>query len=181
MRILVGVCSGRDWKPQFGVHFALAICTARHQGHEIGLESIDIKAGVAQSNIAQARQDIVKYALDNGHTHIMMFDDDMTFPPDVILQLAKHKKQVVFPNVCRKLPNQVSGVVLDDNLERLNSTGLSGLQKVPYGTLACTLIEVSALKDLQEPHFEVLWNPKKYPDGSVDRTVPDNASGLVVI
>ncbi len=159
MKILVGVSSCRDWKPQFGVNFAMAIATALKNGHEVGIQTVDIMAGAAQSLLPQARQNILDHAVKNGHTHIVMFDDDMVFPPDVIIRLAKHNKQVVFPNVCQKLQNKISGVVLKDDLSRLDSTGRNGLERVPYGTLACTMIEVAAFASLPRPHFEVMWSP----------------------
>ena len=151
--------SARDWKAAFGVRFAMAVATTISLGHEIGLEDVDIMGGINRSNVAQARQDVISYVQQTRkHTHIMLFDDDMVFPPDVVIKLAKHKKKFIFPNVAQKDPTKVKGVCLDGAGERIDSTGRSGLEQVSWGTLACTLIDVNCFIDVHPPHFAIEWN-----------------------
>lgn len=159
MRILVSVCSTRDWKPHFGIRFANMIVQTTRRGNEISLVDLDLRGGASQSNLSAARQAHIDHAMQAGYTHIAMFDDDMMFPGDTILRLAKHGLPFVFANVAQKVPNKVNGVCLDlENVQRIDSTGRTGVEQVAYGTLACTLIEVEQFRHIPRPHFAVEWD-----------------------
>ena len=158
MKLLVAVSSCRDWKPHFGTCFGNAMMLTNSRGGEVGITEISVRNAASQSNIAQSRQNTIDYAIESGQDAVMMFDDDMVFPPDVILKLAKTNKPFVFPNVCQKLPEKISGVVLSGDDKRLDSSFRSGLEKVLWGTLACTLIHVACFNKIPRPHFEILWD-----------------------
>jgi hypothetical protein len=132
-----------------------------HTGKDINLTQLDIRGGVAESLLSSARQRKLDLAIKGDYTHIAMFDDDMTFPKDTVHQLLKHEKDFVCANVCQKTPEKISGVCLDlKDGKRINSDGAYGLEEVSYGTLACTLIRLDAIRHVQKPHFEVLWSPE---------------------
>lgn len=159
MKILVAVSSVRDWKPQFGISFAYMIATSHRRGNELDIRKIDLWGATNQSCISRAREEIFKFAFQKDYTHLATFDDDMEIPADTIMRLAAPKEAVVFANVCQKIPDKVSGVCLNDDGDRIDSTVRCGLERVLYGTLACTLIDLRAIRHLYKPPmFEVLWD-----------------------
>ena len=165
MRVVCGITSCRDWKPQFGLSFAFMYGHTLQRGHEIGIEKLDIYAGAQQSCFSSGRQNIVNHALAKDYTHIAFFDDDMQFPPDTILRLAKHQKYFVCANATQKTV-EVRGVCLDDKNQRIDSTRKSGLELVLYGSLGVALVDVRAIAIEPPPHFMVLYNQpnKTYVD-----------------
>lgn len=159
MKLLIAVASSRDVKPHFAMSLAYCHNTTFANGHLIGLTALHLYGGAAQSNLSRARQKILNMAINGNYTHVAMFDDDQQFPPDTVLRLAKHRKGFVFPNIAQKTPSGVNGVCLTPKPEtRIDSTGKTGLERVAYGTLACTLIEIEAIRHVPAPHFEVLWD-----------------------
>lgn len=158
MRILCAVASGRDWKPHFGMSFAFMYGMTWKHGDKIGLETLDIYALAQQSCFSTGREKIIQHAIRRDYTHVALFDDDMEFPPETILQFASYDLDFVCANARRKIP-EVSGICLDFDSNRINSTGKSGLEQVGFGIMACTLIKVDAIKRSGgAPFFEVVWN-----------------------
>jgi hypothetical protein len=156
VNLFIGVTSCRDWKPYFGSAFTEVICYTF--SHALGqrLNNISVGPAVNQSNLSAGRQLILDQAINGDYTHLFVADDDMAFPPDTIEQLLKHDKDIAFPNV-RQKREEINGVCLDMDLKRIDSTKRTGLERVSYGTLACTLIKLEKVRKIPRPHFEVRW------------------------
>ncbi len=157
VNIIVSVNCARDVKPQFTARLWHAGMWTFKHSHEIGLNTIDLHLGANQSSLSSSRQVHLDHALKSGYSHMFMVDDDQEFPRDTIMRLLAHQKPVVFPNIAQKVPGKVIGVVLDDDGKRIDSTGRAGLEQVSYGTLACTLLDLSCIRNIPRPHFEVSW------------------------
>jgi hypothetical protein len=161
VRLAIVVCSSRDIKPQTNISLVNITGYLIHKGFEIGLTQLDVMGGVAESLISAARQRKLDFAFAGNYTHLFLADDDMEFPYDTVHRLMRRDKDVVFANVAQKTPGKLSGVCLDvENQKRINSAGKTGLEEVSFGTLACTLIKLDAIRNIPKPHFEVLWNPE---------------------
>lgn len=157
MKLAIAICSTRDWKPHFGVSLVGLV------GHVIAggvknekLEQFDLLTRSNCSNLCNGRASVLEEAIERGFTHVLMLDDDGSFPPDIIDELAKHKKQVVGANLPHK--------TLDSPGTALGMDGKpvvgDGLQEVVAMGLAIVLIDLSALKKLQKPWFETRWIPQ---------------------
>jgi len=160
VRLLIVSCSSRDMKPQTSSSLLNLGMWLTGKGGDFGLTDIDVIGGVSESLLSNARQRRLDMALEGNYTHLACFDDDMIFPYDTVHRLIAHKRDVVFANVCQKTPGKISGVCLDSiEQKRIDSSGKTGLERVAYGTLACTLIRLDAIRQIPKPHFEVLWEP----------------------
>jgi len=60
--------------------------------------------GSFAGNIADARNSLVRQALDEHCTHIIMMDTDQIYPPDCLAKLLSHKQPVVGTPVHRRWP-----------------------------------------------------------------------------
>lgn len=79
--------------PTFGMvshYFAQA-----RQGQMFPLVSSSVDMYVKGKPIAEARNEIVQYALDAGANYIYWLDDDVIAPPDAFLKLWKHQKDII--------------------------------------------------------------------------------------
>lgn len=160
VNVIISVNCARDTKPQFTARlWHMGMWTFKHS-QEINLGTIDLHLGAHQSSLPASRQAHLDHALKSGYTHAFLCDDDQEFPPDTILRLLAHKKSIVFANICQKTPHKISGVCLDDDGKRIDSSGRTGLEQVSYGTLGCTLIDLAYIRDIPRPHFEVQWIPQ---------------------
>lgn len=159
IRLIVATCSSRDVKAQTASSLVNLTGWLIHTGDKIGLTQLDAVGGVAESLLSAARQRKLNYALEGNFTHIAMFDDDMTFPKDIIHRFLSHDKDFVCTNVCQKKPNKTIGVCLDLHTGERISVPRSGLEEVAYGTLSCALIKLDAIRHIAAPHFEVIWQP----------------------
>lgn len=160
VRLFIAVSSCRDWKPHFASAFTELICYTSRNGLNGRLTEITIGPAVNQSNLSASRQKLLDQAIDGGFSHIVMLDDDMMFPADMIEKFLAHDKDLVCANVCQKVPDKINGVCLDFKGQRINSTHKSGLEKIGFGTLAVTLLKLDVLKNIPRPHFEVIWRPE---------------------
>jgi hypothetical protein len=160
LNILCSVVSARDVKPQFTARFwHLGVVTTRMSMlGNININKLDSRCGAHQSSLSASRQHHLDEALKGGYSHIFMLDDDQDFPPDTLIRLVSHRKPVVFPNICQKKPDAISGVVLDFDGKRIDSRGRTGIEQVGTGTLACTLIDLDCIRPIPRPHFPVAWN-----------------------
>lgn len=102
------------------------------------------------SIIPDARNAIVDAAIDNGCSHILFLDSDMTFPNNVVEKLLTHSKPIVGAyGVKRKLPIEKCGKPLGD----WKSTGLIEMESMG---MAVTLISTEVFRKLSKPYF--MWD-----------------------
>lgn len=107
------------------------------------------------SLLSQGRQNILTMAMAENFTYLLMLDDDMTFPPHVVDQLLSHNLQAVGVDA----PGRGNGVVstaigLDG--EALPRGG--GLIQVKRCGLSVFLLNLSAIRTICPPHFEIRWS-----------------------
>lgn len=153
--IVISVNCARDTKPQFTARlWHMGMWTFKHMSN---LGTIDLHLGANQSSLPASRQSHIDHALKSGYTHAFLCDDDQEFPKDTIIRLLSHQKPIVCANICQKTPYRISGVCLDDDGKRIDSTGRKGLEQISYGTLGCTLLDLSYVRNIPRPHFEVKW------------------------
>ena len=151
MKLLIAIPSNRDWKSGFNRSFTSLVMN-------LGKNKVDAQFSLMSgvSCLSRGRQDALKYAQDNGYTHLLMLDDDMVFPEDLVLRLAAHIKPVVAFNYRKKTPDKVEGVCMDLKGQLINECGV-GLQPVDYIGFGAVLIDLASMDHVKAPHFEVRW------------------------
>lgn len=157
MKLAIATCSTRDWKPHFGVCLAGLVGYVLTNGiKDDKLEQFDLLTRSNCSNLCNGRASILEEAIERGFTHVLLLDDDGAFPPSIVDDLARHKKSVVGANLPHKTLDS-PGTALGMDGQPLKA---DGLQEVVAMGLAAVLIDLSVVKDLPKPWFEVRWVPQ---------------------
>jgi hypothetical protein len=152
IRLLIGIISARDWKPSFGV--AMSRLTARLQTHGINGEPIGM--GLSQmmqvSNMCFMRQQIMEQGIQEGWSHVVFIDDDVTFPPHALDVLLSHDKPFIGINICKKNQHCIAPTASRRN-EPVTSEGKEGLEEVESTTMALFVSRVEEYRKIQPPYF----------------------------
>lgn len=157
--LYIVVPSARDWKGAFGaslmgvIHHLSSVGLSKHKLVGLGMNAIQ-----GASCLSRARQAGLGQAISSGYTHLLMLDDDMTFPADTVDRLLNHEKPVVAANYCRKLPGKPVPLCMGLDGALLESTGKTGLEEVGFVGGGVVMVDVAAIKDIPAPHFCVLWD-----------------------
>jgi hypothetical protein len=120
--------------------------------------------------VHMARQDLLVQAVKVGATHVMWLDTDHQFPPNLLVRLLAHNKDMVGINYpTRKQPvrfvafEHVKGHP-DDEESRVLMTGPDsvGLEKVDALGFGAVLMKTPPLDDLPNPlehgpWFDIVW------------------------
>lgn len=156
--LAICVVSNRDHSPDF------TRCLAHLVAHLVAnpcCENIDLKIAKNCSLLSVARQGMIDECRDQGHSHMLMLDDDMVFPPYLANKLAAHKKRCIGVNSLRKNPDALNYTARGLNGEWVASKGKTGIQEVSAVGLAMFLLDLDAMRKIPKPHFEVRWNEEK--------------------
>lgn len=108
------------------------------------------------------RNKLIDEAIKAKATHIMFIDADMTFPPDGILKLLSHKKDIIGANYNVRLdPNSISATgpttkmkVKGEVVSMLSEGFPTELFKCHAVATGFMLIKLDCLKKLQKPYFD---------------------------
>ena len=162
--------------PALGLHKSvMSISLAALAAHSI-MAGVQINLiGHDLSGIARNRNILAKAAVETGSTHILMLDSDMTFPPDLLVRLLAHGKDIVgVPYPRRSPPYELLG--RPKYPEAGDQNGLVEMEMLPAGLL---LIKTDVFKSIQSPWF---WESYKYDGEPVDqlRTVLYDALSAMV-
>lgn len=119
--------------------------------------------------VHQARQKLLKQALESDRTHILWLDSDMMFPRDALMRLLAHNVDVVGINYChRGLPFEfvaIKKIGWGENEEAVklitapDSKGLETVEAIGFGLVLMRLDAIRAcLPDLKTtPWFGFDW------------------------
>lgn len=156
MRVYIAVCSCRDWKPQFGKSLCGIIA---HKAK--GVDGVFLNVLQGTSVLPRARQLAIEDAINGGFTHILMIDDDMAFPHDLLESLSSRNVPIVGINYSRKEPNNPSPMACGLDGQVVSSKGKTGAEEIGWIGFGAVLIELAAIKDMPKPWFEMRWLPER--------------------
>lgn len=167
MRLFIAISSNRDHKPYFTqclVNLVTYLTTKGIYGNE--LESLVTCIQSDTSVLSFGRQKMIQDAIKAGATHILFLDDDMVFPENIVDYLSNRKVDVVAINGCKKNPLELNYCALGLDGKHIESKDKKDLVEASKVGLAVMLLNLDALKNIPEPHFEVLYNQesKGYQD-----------------
>lgn len=106
----------------------------------------------ASSILPHARAKVIESALSAGATHVLMIDSDMTYPPDIVARLIRHRRPFVACNATTRRPpirwvaKTKGGDVMDSNRGR-------GIEAASVCGLAVALIERRVFEAIPAPRF----------------------------
>lgn len=132
--------------------------------------SLTVCMDIVESSVIHTnREQLVKRAIEAGRTHLMFFDDDMTFEPQVLEIMLGRRQPVVVTNYLIKTANP-EFVAVGLNGQRVPTLERStGLEPIAYSGFGCSLFELEVFKRTPQPWFL----PKFIPESS-SYTTEDN-------
>lgn len=156
--LAICVVSNRDPPPDFGS--CLAHMVAYLHGKPC-FDQIDLKLSKNCSLLPVARQGMIDECIAEKHSHMLMLDDDMVYPPDLVNRLSAHGKRCIGVNSLRKNPDSLGYTAKGLDGEWVESKGKTGIQEVAAVGLAMFLLDLDVMRKIPKPHFEIRWNEEK--------------------
>jgi len=95
IRLFITVPSNRDWKPQFALSLINLVMYVQAKGINGVPVQLNLHALMQASLIPKARQMGIDAAIEDKADLVLMLDDDMTFPSNLVDQLASHGENFV--------------------------------------------------------------------------------------
>lgn len=161
--VLVGIPSGGDWKPNFGMSLVNMVLasqgTLRSGGRVERLSLYNVRGSILPRN----RSEIVARALEGRFSHILFLDDDMLFPQHTLMRLLDHGKAVIACNCPTKmLPSTSTARAKSEDVHGvpINSAETTGVGKVWRVGTGIMLLETRVFRNLPHPWFPIEWNAK---------------------
>lgn len=144
-RVALCVPSGRTWEGSS----ANAIVALSYYSAQAGIEMIALN--VQASAISHGRNSSVKIALDAGADFLMWIDSDMVMPPDSLVRLMAHGKDIVGATYNKRtIPHTTLGLFAGPRPERMMTDGLHEALLLPGGMM---LVKADVYRKLGFPHY----------------------------
>lgn len=157
VRLYIAVPSSRDWKMAFGASLTALVYRLSKRGlDDRKLADFYLNVSNGASCLPRTRQKIINEAIKGGYTHLLMLDDDMSFPDTVLKNLIRHDLACVGANY-RQKTGEVKGTATSLYGEKINSSGKVGLQEVMFAGLGIMLVDLKKIEAVKAPHFEIPW------------------------
>jgi hypothetical protein len=144
-RVLVSLPSGRTWESRTATAVA-GLCTfsALH-GVQISIANLE------GSMISKQRNDLVKMAIENNFDYMMWVDTDMIMPPNALLRLLGHNKDVVGATYNKRVPPyETLGKLKGPQPADLLQGGLFEADLMPGGFM---LVKTEVYKKMGWPYY----------------------------
>src|SRR5262245_5686952 len=147
--IKVWLClpSGRTWEARTATSVAAIATYSALQGIQVGIINLE------GSMITKQRNDLVEHARKIESDYMFMLDTDMQAPPQTLVRLLKHDKDIVGATYNKRVPpfetlGKLKGERPTD--DELRKGGLREAELLPTG---CLLIKMSVFDKLTWPYF----------------------------
>jgi hypothetical protein len=141
-RVAIAVPSGDMVHADFAMAYA-RLCVA---SAALPLQLISAKSSI----VAQARNTGVEHAKECGASYLLFLDSDMVFPPNALLRLLLHQKDIVGATYTKRVaPYDVLGSKLAEQTAA-PSGDLLEMHRIPTG---CLLINMQVFDKLAKPYF----------------------------
>lgn len=157
---------GKEWTKEHSSLVKRGVVTTYHPNEWTGVEFMKNLFGlkrcevpfeylqVTRAPIHLARQLAADFALDSGFDWWVQFDDDATFPNDVLRLLARHQKEVVTTLAYQRKPPHGACIfeIGEDGLMggQLNGWENTGLRRVDVSGYHVSMMHTSVIKKLRD-------------------------------
>ena len=157
MNILIGIPT----KGLIDISAAISIMNLDWDGHSIEYTH---SKGAGVYGVAQARNNLVRQAIDGGYDKLLMIDDDMILPEDAIKNLLDPDVPIV--TGCARFKNDSMRSPLFKGYQDAEGSDAwkwdeiqAGRFEISNGGVACAMIDVSLLRDMPDPWF--VWEERE--------------------
>jgi hypothetical protein len=164
VKLALCIPSQGEWKADFGMCFVQMCLQMACNPFEEGQDRNVIVLDKRTSLLPRSRQECLEDAILQDCTHAFFMDTDQSFPADIAHKFMAWKKPVVAANVALKImpsfptarnrgPTAFGVPVTSDN----DKHGLEKVWRVGAGLM---LIDLSILKNVPKPWFEIHYSAK---------------------
>ncbi len=159
-RIMFCIPSGRTWESRTAACVAGLVSYTAMQGYSVGIANLE------SSMITKGRNDLAAMSIKQGFDYSMWIDTDMVMPPDTVIRLLAHKKDIVGATYNKRVPPY-------ETLGRLKGqkpgdvTTLGGLKEAEQMPGGCMLVKNTVYQKLGWPWY---WETYRWPgENGVDQ------------
>lgn len=151
-KVMICLPSGRTWEARTATAVAGMATFSALQGFQIGI------ANMEGSMITKQRNDLMTMAMQAGFDYALQVDTDMVFPPDCLLRLYKHNKDIVGATYNKRVPPyETLGKLKGEKPADIGKGGLREAELMPGGMM---LIRMDVFRKLGWPwYFETYQWP----------------------
>lgn len=158
--LYIAIPTCRDWKSGFATSMIALTSKLTSDYYKGKIEGLHVNNQVS-SLLPWGRQLMINDALSTDNfTHILFIDDDTKFQCEAVDSLLSRKLPFVAANMCRKIMED-TGIASGIDGKAIDSTGRVGVEEVAHAGLGMALLEVSMLRQIDAPHFEIIWQPEQ--------------------
>lgn len=144
IRVALSVPSGRSWEANTGCAVAGLSAYSTAAGVDIAMMNVQ------SSMITHGRNSSVEIALNNNCDYILWIDSDMEFPPDALMRLLGHQKDIVGATYNKRVPPyETLGKLSGPKPDRIDG-GLMEALLMPSGML---LVKTDVYRRLSYPWY----------------------------
>jgi hypothetical protein len=147
LRVAIATPSGRSYEAGCANCIAALAAYSAQAGIDLSLINVQTSA------ITHGRNSTVQIAMENNCDKILWVDSDMTFPPNTLVRLLQHQKDIVGATYNKRTPPYTTlGRLKGQNpgTAALNAGGLHEAELLPGGLL---LIDMNVYKALKWPWY----------------------------
>lgn len=136
---------------------ALACYTLTQSSRVIDLQFVQVGTSI----LPFSRHLLVARALETKVDWLFTVDSDMRFPPDALIRLLRHDRDIVGINAMSRRPPYRCTAQKENGDELITNEYSSGIEKVGRMGLGLLLIRTEVFRKLEPPWFEFRYLPEK--------------------
>jgi hypothetical protein len=130
------------------------------------------------SILPQSRQALANLALENGATHLLWIDSDMSFPKDMLLRFLQRDEKIIGINAVTRRPPHLSCAQYDDGSFVKTSRDSQGLEKIGRTGFGVLWAAAEVFAAMPKPYFQFPWDEKLQDFRGEDMYFFDQANKL---
>lgn len=169
-RVCLCIPSTRTWEARTSACISGVATFSAINGVSIGIVNLET------SMVTKGRNDLVDQVLKHGFEYAMWIDSDMVVPPDTIIRLLKHKKDIVGATYNKRVPPYETLGKLKGKAPEAGEVlhGLFEAEQLPAG---CMLVKTDVYRKLGWPwYFETYRWPGENGVDSLKEYIRHNYS-----
>lgn len=145
--VMICLPSGRTWEARTATFVAGMMTYSAMQGVQLGICNLE------SSMITKGRNDLVGKALEHGAEYIQWIDTDMVGPPDTLMRLLAHNKDIVGATYNKRVPpyetlGKLKGAPM--SIDEVAKGGLVEAEEMPGG---CMLVKTDVYRRIRWPYY----------------------------
>lgn len=116
---------------------------------------------MATSMLPWSRHELTRVSLEQGATHLLWIDSDMSFPRDMLLRFLAHGQPIVGINAMARRPPYNCTAQREDGSYAVTTANSTGLEKVGRTGFGVLWIAAQIYREIPLPWYTFEWLPER--------------------